>query len=223
MKLRNFFRSIAFATVVAGLAVTSVSTISSPAFADEAADAQAFVQAQHAKISALLRQPASGSRDTQINSALETFVDYDELTRRAFGKPCPPALSGCTDHWGELNDSQKAEVRGLLKQLVEKNYRKNIIKTLDYEIAYKSAKAAALGDSKIRTEAQNKLKPRDPAVQVDYFVHLQGGSLKVVDIVTEGSSLTKNYYDQFHKMFVTAGQGYPYIVKKLNEKIAKKD
>ena len=46
---------------------------------------------------------------------------------------------------------------------------------------------------------------------------------KHVDIVTEGSSLTKNYYDQFHKFLTTPGQGYPHIVKKLNEKIAKKD
>jgi len=217
MKLRNFSIAVAFAIT---FALTGVSTSAS---ADEATEAQTFVQAQHGKIAALLHQPASGARDTQINTALESFVDYDEVARRAFGKPCPPALAGCTDHWAGLTDPQKTEVRGLLKQLVEKNYRKNIIKTLDYEVAYKSAKAASLGDSRIRTEAQNKAKPRDPAVQVDYFVHSQNGSLKVVDIVTEGSSLTKNYYDQFHKMLTTDGQKYPYVVKKLQEKIAKKE
>ncbi len=218
MKLRTFFSS---AALMSGLVV--MGALPGTASADEASDAQAFVQTQHGKISTLLRQPASGSRDAQINSALEGFVDYDEVTRRAFGEPCPPAIAGCTDHWTQLTDAQKTEVRGLLKQLVEKNYRKNIVKTLDYDVSYKSAKIGALGDSRIRTEAQNKLKPRDPAVQVDYFVHAQTGGLKVVDIVTEGSSLTKNYYDQFHKMLTTPGQGYPYIVKKLNEKIAKKD
>ena len=45
----------------------------------------------------------------------------------------------------------------------------------------------------------------------------------MVDIVTEGSSLTKNYYDQFLRMLTTDGQRYPHIVKKLSEKIAKKD
>jgi len=217
MKLRNFFSIVSLASAVA------LTGFSSPASADEASDAQAFVQTQHGKIAGLLRQPASGSRDSQINTALETFVDYDELTRRAFGKPCPPAVANCTDHWGQLTDAQKTEVRGLLKQLVEKNYRKNIIKTLDYEVSFKGSRAAGLGDSRIRTEAQNKLKPRDPAVQVDYFVHNQAAGLKVVDIVTEGSSLTKNYYDQFHKMLTTEGQKYPYVVKKLQEKIAKKD
>jgi ABC-type transporter MlaC component len=44
-----------------------------------------------------------------------------------------------------------------------------------------------------------------------------------VDIVTEGSSLTKNYYDQFHRMLTTQGQGYSYLVQKLRDKIAAKD
>jgi ABC-type transporter MlaC component len=60
-------------------------------------------------------------------------------------------------------------------------------------------------------------------VQVDYVVKPEGSAYRVVDIVTEGSSLTKNYYDQFHKMLTTPGQGYPHVVKKLNEKIAKAD
>jgi len=47
--------------------------------------------------------------------------------------------------------------------------------------------------------------------------------MRVVDIVTEGSSLTKSYYDQFHRMLTNAGQGYAYIVRKLNEKLAQPD
>lgn len=190
------------------------------ASADEGA--QKFVQTEHVKLEALLRQPASSGRDAQVTHTLDTMVDYDELSRRAFGQPCPPSHASCVNHWGELTDQQKTEVGGLLKRLVEKNYRKNLIKTLDYEVTYKGQKDQG-GDAKIRTEAKSKLKPRDPAVQVDYVVKPEGGAYRVVDIVTEGSSLTKNYYDQFHKMLTTPGQGYPHVVKKLNEKIAKAD
>ena len=117
----------------------------------------------------------------------------------------------------------KEEVKDLLKKLVEKNYRKNLVKTLDYEIAYKGAQDAG-GDSKIRTEAKSKVNAREPAVRIEYLIGLKSGSTYIVkDIVTEGSSLTKNYYDQFHKMMTTPNQGYAHIVKKLNEKLAKKD
>jgi len=188
------------------------------ASADEGA--QKFVQTEHVKLEALLRQPASAARDGQVTHTLDTMVDYDELARRAFGQPCPPTHSSCVNHWAELTEQQRTEVSALLKRLVEKNYKKNLIKTLDYEVTYRGQKEVA-GDAKIRTEAKSKLKPRDPAVQVDYVVKPTGPGYRVVDIVTEGSSLTKNYLDQFHKMLTTPGQGYPHVVKKLNEKINK--
>jgi ABC-type transporter MlaC component len=103
---------------------------------------------------------------------------------------------------------------------VAKNYRKNLVKVMEFEISYKGFKDTS-GDTRVKTEAKNRLKPRDPAVQVDYIVTGAGGGYKTVDIYTENSSLAKNYYDQFHKMMITPGQGYPYIVTKLNEKIAK--
>lgn len=187
------------------------------AHADELADAQAYVQKQNNVIASLLRQPASATRDTQISATLNAYVDYDELTRRAFGEPCP-TTKGCDSLWAKLTDAQKTEVRDLLKRLVEKNYKKNLIRTLDYDIEYKGAREGKAGESRVRTEAKNKTKPRDPAVQVDYVVRSASGAYQVVDIVTEGSSLTKNYFDQFVRMWP---KGYPYIVQKLQEKIAK--
>jgi phospholipid transport system substrate-binding protein len=183
------------------------------------ADEQAYLEAQHQKIFALLRQPASAARDAQISSTLDQMINYQDLARRTFGVPCPDAVPTCTNHWDGLADAQKAEVTGLLQKLVSKNYQKNLIKTLDYDISYKGSQAAG-GGIRVRTEATNKLKPRDPPVQIDYVIVGAAGSYRVVDIITEGSSLTKNYYDQFHRMLTTPDQGYAYIVKKLNDKIA---
>jgi ABC-type transporter MlaC component len=90
-------------------------------------------------------------------------------------------------------------------------------------VSYRGAKEQGENLAKIRTEAKSKAKPRDPAVQVDYVIMGSGANYKVIDIVTEGSSMTKNYYDQFHRMLTTGGQGYPYLVQKLRDKIAKKE
>lgn len=207
-----------FRVAIAAVPVATVTVYATPARADEPADAQAFVQKQSNLIAVLLKQPASASRDTQITGMLDSFVDYEELTRRAFGEPCPTA-KGCDSLWAKLTDAQKSEVTALLKKLVEKNYKKNLIRTLDYDVAYKGAKESKPGENRVRTEAKNKTKPRDPAVQVDYVVRNAGsGTFKVVDIVTEGSSLAKNYFDQFTRMW---SKGYPHIVSKLQEKIAK--
>ncbi len=203
-----------------GLFLAACLALGGVASADTGADAQKFVQQQHNEIDGILR--AHGS-DDQIYAALDRFVDYDELARRSLGQPCPPEIPACTNHWAELNDAQKTELRGLLRKLVQKNYRKQLQKTLDYEIAYEGVRETPLGDNKIRTQAKSKAKPRDPAVQVDYMVKGATGSFKIVDIVTEGSSLTKNYYTQLSKKLKNPAEGYPAVVKKLNEKINKKE
>jgi ABC-type transporter MlaC component len=97
-----------------------------------------------------------------------------------------------------------------------------LIKTLDYDVAYRGERASS-GDTRVLTEAKSKSKPRDPAVLVDYVVKETPHGLRVVDIITEGSSLTKNYYEQFRKKMNTPSEGYPNIVQKLHEKIDKKD
>jgi len=208
-RLRRFLGMMTLATGV---------TFAVAAHADEGA--QKYVETQHKAIIALLKQPASASRDTQISTLLDGMIDYDELTRRSFGQPCPPQIPNCTNHWKELSEAQKTEIRDLVHKLVAKNYKKNLIKVVEFDITYKGAKDSD-GDTRVKTEAKNRTKPRDPAIQVDYIVRGSGGNYKTVDIYTENSSLAKNYYDQFHKMMTTKDQGPAYIAQKLNEKIAK--
>jgi len=136
-----------------------------------AEDAQAFIQREHAQLETILHKPDSPARDAEVNQALDGFVDYGEMTRRAFGEPCHPSLAGCEDLWAQLDESQRREVGDLLKQLVRKSYR----------------------------------------------------GLTAADFVTEGSSLVKNYYTQFRTKMHNPNEGYPNIVAKLREKIAKKD
>ena len=208
------------AILVTVIAVTLAPCGVGVAIADDGSDAQTFVEKQRTQIESALKAHATSA---QVYNLLEKFVDYDELVRRSFGHPCPTAVPGCTDHWSQLSDAEKTEIASLLKQLVQKNYRKSLNKTLDYEVTYKDVRVGSLGDIRVRTEAKSKTKPRDPSVQVDYMVRCAGGSCKVTDMVTEGSFLTKNYYDQFHKAFMTPDQLYPYIREKLQKKIAKPD
>lgn len=173
-------------------------------------------------MSRLLREPPSAARDAKVDGVLGELVDYDEFARRSFGQPCPRARPRCVDHWATLTPKQRAEVTPLLQKLVMKTERKNVLKTLDYDVDYKGERVSE-GESTVRMEARNRLAPRDPPLQIDYVVAATGDAWHVVDIVTEGSSRTKNYYEQFDRMLLDASEGYPYVVKKLKEKIAKKD
>jgi phospholipid transport system substrate-binding protein len=169
----------------------------SPARAADAG-AEGFVQQQHERIEGLLHQPASPSRDAQVRQALGQFVDFDGLAQRAFGEPCPSSEPSCEDLWSSYTGAQRAEVRGLLERLVRKTYENNLLKTLDYDVQYRGSREGAEA-TRVMTEAKSRANPREPPVRVEYVVTQTAQGLRVVDIVTEGSSLTKNYYDQFRK------------------------
>ena len=185
-------------------------------------DAHSFIEQEHTRLLQLLHQPPSGSRDSEVDQALDDFVDYEELTHRAFGEPCPVTVPSCEDLWGKYDEKQKHELKDLLAQLVRKSYRKNLTKTLDYDVSYRGSRDSG-EDTRVLTEAKSKSNAHEPAVRVDYVVKQTPRGYRVVDIVTEGSSLTKNYYEQFRKKMDNPNDGYPNIVQKLREKITKKD
>jgi phospholipid transport system substrate-binding protein len=201
------------------LLVLAASCVVRPGLA-EGDDAQSFIQREHQQLTRLLREQPSPQRDAELGKALAGFVDYDELTKRAFGEPCPAAEPGCDDFWAGYSGDQRSEVRGLLEQLIRKNYERNLKKTLDYDVTYRGARPTG-GDTKVMTEAKSRTNPREEPVRVDYVVKFTGRGLKVVDLVTEGASMTKAYYDQFRKKMHDPNEGYTNIVQKLKEKIAK--
>lgn len=207
-------------SVVSGVALALSYTLATGVAAADSDAAKSFVEKEHTQIQKLVEANAP---ESDVRKAIDGMVDYDQLAMRTLGKPCPPSVPSCSNHWDELTAEQRTEVTSLLRKLVEKNYHKNLTKTRDYVIAYRGAKDQGENVSKVKTEAKSKLKPRDPAVQVDYVILGSGERYRVIDIVTEGSSMTKNYYDQFHRMLTTSGQGYGYLVKKLQDKIAIKE
>jgi len=207
-------------SIVAAASLALACALSSGVASADVSGAQTFVEREHGQIKKLVEANAPSD---QVRQAIDGMVDYDELAKRTLGKPCPTSVPSCTNHWDQLTAEQRTEVTGLLRKLVEKNYHKNLNKTRSYDISYRGGKEQGDNVAKIRTEAKSKEKPRDPAVQVDYIILGNGERYRVIDIVTEGSSMTKNYYDQFHRMLTTAGQGYPHMVQKLKDKIAAKE
>jgi ABC-type transporter MlaC component len=213
-------RHLFIAAALAAFALVADVAVSRTAHAD-AASPEDFVRTEQSTLQGLLRQPASADRDAKLNHELDGMVDYDELARRTFGHPCQISIPSCTDHWKDLSDAQKTEVAGLLKRLVQKNYRRNLIKTLGYDVAY-NRQSNVGADAKVATDAQ-KRDSRDPPISIDYLVHGGPGAFRVVDIITERSSMAKNYYEQFHRMLTDPNQGYPHVVQRLNDRINKKD
>lgn len=164
---------------------------------------EAFVKAKQEELVTILR--AGGpDEDKKVEAIFNTMLDYDALAKLSLDK-----------HWTEISDSDRAEFTAVLKKLVQRAYRKNIKKTLNYEISYKGEGPANKGQL-VRTVARNKDKPREQPVSVDYVLHQVGGQWRIFDVVTEGSSMVMNYRNQFGR--IIKKNGFAELLRKMKSK-----
>ncbi len=161
--------------------------------------ATASVRKANQTLSELLKkkvQPGSAEEKAlsrEVTSKLSSFLDVDELGRRAM-----------KDHWESLTPEQKKEFSTLLRDLVEANYVKALRSQLEYEVAYvgESPKDSAVS---VATEVRSTKNGRSRTMSIDYVLHQDANAWRVFDLVTDGVGLVQNYRSQFNKVIKKEG------------------
>jgi phospholipid transport system substrate-binding protein len=176
-----------------------------PARAD--ASAEAFVRAKQTELASLLKKGKAA--DKQLEAVFDEMLDYETLAKESLGV-----------HWDERTAEEKKEFSTVLQRLVKNAYRKNLKKTLDYEVTFKGETKANKGVL-VRTVARNKKNERDEPVSIDYLLHKPDGKWRVFDIVTEGSSLISNYRNPFRR--VIKDKGFAELMRRMKRKAEKEE
>jgi phospholipid transport system substrate-binding protein len=190
--------------VLASLALAL--SLSLPAFG---AEAESFVKGKHVELTELVTKAKSADDQKKLDAAFDAVFDYDGLAKATL-----------KDSWEQRTPAERAEFTSLLKDLVRNAYRRNIKNTLGYEIDYKGEQEGDAGKI-VRTVAHSKKNTREEPVSIDYVVHQVNGKWLIADIVTEGSSLARNYRSQFRK--VIEKKGFDELLKRMKAKRDKGD
>jgi phospholipid transport system substrate-binding protein len=169
--------------------------------------AQDLIQTRQAQVTSLLQKAATPERDKQVSAVLESMMNYDELAKQSLAA-----------HWSELNETQQKEFTDVLRRLVQRNYEKNVKSIADYRVEFVGEEVTPEG-TVVHTRASSSSKQHEEPVTIDYRMKQLGAAWKVIDIVTDGSSLVSNYRSQFHR--VIQKDGYGALVKKMKDKLAK--
>jgi phospholipid transport system substrate-binding protein len=180
-------------------------TLSTGAIA--APDAEGFVKAKQTELASLLKKPKSADNDRKVAGVFDEMLDYETLAKQSLGA-----------EWDKLKPEERKEFSDVLKRLVRNAYRKNLKKTLDYEVTFKGESKAKKGVL-VKTSAKSKKDSREEPVTIDYVLHKVDGKWRVYDIVTEGSSLVSNYKSQFRR--VIKKQGFPELMARMKKKLDK--
>ena len=163
--------------------------------------AQSFVRERQSELTTLVKTNES----KKIETVFDAILDYDAL-----------AQGSLRDHWATRSDAEKKEFQDVLKQLVQRTYRKNLDRTLGYEVRFEGESREAQSFV-VRTVAQNRRNAREEPIAIDYVVHRVGDTWRIRDIVTEGSSLVGNYNQQFNRIIKKDGFGE--LMKKMRNKL----
>jgi phospholipid transport system substrate-binding protein len=168
-----------------------------------APSAEDFVKAKQTELLKLVKQ---GKPDVEVDKVFDQVLDYRVLAEAAL-----------RDHWADRTEAERAEFTELLSKLVRASYRKNLKKTLGYDVAYKGTEKAQDGEV-VHTVATSVKDAREEPMSIDYVVRLQTGGQRIVDVVTEGSSMVANYRSSFNRIIKKGG--FPEVLKRMRKKAA---
>ena len=177
--------------------------------AAQAESAQRFIRTKHDKVRKVLRKPDTPKRADELTELLGEFLDYDRLAKLSLDK-----------EWGKRTPKERNQFVSLLRQLVERQYQRNMESTLQYKVEWVGTEPIETG-VKVKSSAKSVKKKRQPPVTIDYSMSPAGKEWKVFDIFTDDVSLVKNYKRQFRR--VIADEGWNGLIDRMEKKLHAED
>ncbi len=163
----------------------------------------------------LKRHPVAGtpeerSAKEELKSVVNQLLDYQELAHRALAQ-----------HWDTITPTQRGEFVATLKQLIEKNYVRQLRNaTLDYQVIYKGENVAD-SVATVDTVVKVKTKGKSTESSIDYKLRKIDDRWMVFDIITDEVSMVRNYRNQFNK--IITNESYDALLRKMRKKIEESD
>jgi phospholipid transport system substrate-binding protein len=159
----------------------------------------------------LKEKPAVGTREDQklresVRGIVRGFIDFRELGQRALAA-----------NWEKLTPAQRDEFVSVLRQLIERNYVKQIRSNVEYEISYRG-ETLARGEATVKTTVHTQRRGRTLETDIDYKLVQREGRWLVFDVITDEVSLVRNYRSQFDR--IIERESYDGLLRKMKKKLA---
>jgi phospholipid transport system substrate-binding protein len=195
---------------VLGFALTMLLTVA-PVSAQTRGGPRAWIELRHAAVNRLLRSPAAGAaaeqRNAQVARILNQMIDLDELARRALDP-----------YWAERTPAERDEFIGLLRQLIERNYRQNLDQTLGFAVTYDPEVIdAAANTATVRTVARSRTDARAAPVTVEYRLRRRNNEWIVYDLVTNNASLVASYHESYVR--IIRERGFATLLQRMRARV----
>jgi phospholipid transport system substrate-binding protein len=149
--------------------------------------------------------PAAQKQKNDIKTLAGKLLDYPELARRSLDA-----------HWEKLSKTQQEDFVSTLRELIERNYVKQLQTNMDYKVLYNNEQVN--GDTaSVSTVVKVKTQGKTTDAEIVYKLRKVADNWVVWDVITDEVSLVRNYKSQFGKIITE--KSYDELIKKMKSKL----
>jgi len=197
----SFVRSI-----FAGLVLSTLALVApADALAEGGPGAIDAFKTRHNAVINLVKTKADTDK---LKAEVDNLLDYHALAETSLGGPrrfanrCAPRCD---------------EFEALLTKLIRENYLRRIRTDKEYKLTYNGEEKRPRQQSRVITTIRHAKDGKEEVVEVVYVMHQVNDDWRVVDIITEGVSLAKNYKYEFNK--ILKEKGIDELILRLDKKL----
>jgi phospholipid transport system substrate-binding protein len=153
--------------------------------------------------------PESDAKRSEMRTIVSGFLDFAELARRALAR-----------HWDEITPKQRADFISVLRDLIERNYMKQVHGQPNYDLRFdnESVSGSEAKVSAVLHAANNGKKVR---VSMEYLLLYKGGHWLVYDVITDEQSMLENYRAEFNR--IINKESFEALLKRMKKRLEKAD
>lgn len=218
----SWFLSLSLSAVgtlaVCGLFIAQPIAVAAAAEPSAASGPKATLQRLNGNVDKQLRQKvvAGSPEEAKVKAAIKQsageLLDYGELCKRALG-----------EHWDKMAAPVREDFVQTLRELIERNYIKQLRTNLDYAVTYGDETFEG-EEARVSTTIKIATHGKSTSALIEYRlikkVDAPGKPFHwmVYDVITDELSLVRNYRSQFTR--IIGSSGYDGLLAKMKTKLA---
>ena len=138
---------------------------------------------------------------------LDKHVDYDAIARASLD-----------EHWGDFTDEERAAFVANFRTIVRRAYKKGLSGKTQHELRFTGESESPKGPL---VHTRVTIKKGEPELSIDYLMHCAKTDCRLIDVVTDGSSLVTSWKRMFHRIIKRDGKAE--LLQRIDKKAKSED
>ncbi len=153
--------------------------------------------------------PEQDARRSEMHKIVNGFLDFEELAHRALAH-----------HWDEITPKQRTEFVGVLRDLIERNYIRQVHGQPNYDLRFRK-ETITDGEATVNATLDSSSDGKKVTVEMEYKLLYKNGKWLVYDVVTDEQSMLENYRAEFNKIITK--ESFDALLKRMKKRLEKTD